>query len=635
MKTIYTTIAIVLFFNNLLYSQETKLNALLIPEELKVNADAVLRLSEQNININSIDELSISEKRIVTVLNKRGRKHIGAYQRYNDDTRVKKLSAIIYDALGNKIKKYSKSDFKDVSAVEGGQLYSDSRLKYLEYTPTSYPYTVVFESEYQNSSTALIPGWLPLEGYRIGIEENNFFLNNPAKIEIRKLEENFNNYQIDKEENGRNLKYTLANQPAIKYEKSSPPFYKTTPLVTLALNSFSLKGVKGYAKNWTEFGKWMYTNLYSDKDELSPSTISEVKNLIKNLKTTEEKVKKIYQFVQDKTRYIGVQIDIGGWEPIAANKVDESGYGDCKGLTNYTNALLNAVGIKSHHVLVYSGSKRNIDSDFSSIQGNHMILNIPNEGKKDIWLECTSQTMPFGFLGDFTDDRDVLVITPEGGIIKRTPSYKDSSFQNTFAKVKLLKNGNLSTSLNIKSTGNQYDNKFYVENYTEKELEKYYKEHVWDYNNNLELVSTEFKNDKDAVEFTEEIDITIENFATVGESNYLFKPNILNRNTNIPDRYRNRKMPLKLKFSFKDKDEYLIEIPEDYQLNGLPEAKEIKNKFGHYKASLEKVGDKTIKYKREFSITEGIFPKEDYKLYRKFIKSIARYDNQRIELTKQ
>ena len=66
--------------------------------------------------------------------------------------------------------------------------------------------------------------------------------------------------------------------------------------------------------------------------------------------------------------------------------------------------------------------KRSVEKDFSSMQGNHAILNIPNNGN-DIWLECTSQTIPFGFLGDFTDDRDVLVVTPEGGIIKRTPAY--------------------------------------------------------------------------------------------------------------------------------------------------------------------------------------------------------------------
>ena len=67
---------------------------------------------------------------------------------------------------------------------------------------------------------------------------------------------------------------------------------------------------------------------------MSIATITKVKELVKDLKTVEEKAKKVYEFVQNKTRYIGVQIDIGGWSPITADRVDISGYGDCKGLTN-------------------------------------------------------------------------------------------------------------------------------------------------------------------------------------------------------------------------------------------------------------------------------------------------------------
>ena len=76
---------------------------------------------------------------------------------YNNDTKVTSLFAKIYDAFGNQIKKYSKNKFLDVSAVDGGTLYSDSRMKYLDYTPTTYPYTIVFESEYKTSSTGFIP----------------------------------------------------------------------------------------------------------------------------------------------------------------------------------------------------------------------------------------------------------------------------------------------------------------------------------------------------------------------------------------------------------------------------------------------------------------------------------------------
>ena len=46
-----------------------------------------------------------------------------------------------------------------------------------------------------------------------------------------------------------------------------------------------------------------------------------------------------------------------------------------------------------------------------------------------VFLECTSQDDPFGYQANFTDDRDVLVIKPEGGEIIRTKNYenKDNS----------------------------------------------------------------------------------------------------------------------------------------------------------------------------------------------------------------
>jgi hypothetical protein len=51
------------------------------------------------------------------------------------------------------------------------------------------------------------------------------------------------------------------------------------------------------------------------------------------------KAKLIYDYVQQKSRYVSIQVGIGGWKPMDASDVDRLGYGDCKGLTNYTKAL--------------------------------------------------------------------------------------------------------------------------------------------------------------------------------------------------------------------------------------------------------------------------------------------------------
>jgi transglutaminase-like putative cysteine protease len=627
-----------LFTCNLIFSQENTYASTLIPDELTEDANAVIRNSIIEITIKGIDKMVVYEKEVITVLNELGNVDARIAKGYNDDTKITKLSAKIYDALGKQIKKYSKRKFLDVSAVSGETLYSDERLKYVDYIPVAYPYTVVFESEYKNSSTGFIPRWFPTEGYYVGVEKSQYKLNNPLKIIVRTKKKNFKNYPIQDKSSEFNLHYIFENQRAIKPEALTIASRDFMPYLIVALNNFSLKGVKGYASNWKEFGKWQNKNLISGRDILEPATVTKIKDLVKGLDNPIEKAKLVYEFVQNKTRYIGVQVGIGGWKPILANQVDKVGYGDCKGLTNYTKALLSAVGITSYYTLVYAKQKINIDKDFATFQGNHAILNIPASelsGGNNIWLECTSQTNPFGFLGDFTDDRDVLVITPEGGVIKRTPSYKnETNLQTTKATIRLDEKGTIQATLERVSKGLQFANKYSYERYPKEELIKHYKSGVWGYNNNLEVESVKLKNDKEQVVFTEDFLISIEDYATVTDAEILFRVNFFNKNRFIPKRYRNRKLPLQISRGFKDEDESIIEIPKGYQVESLFEDKSIINKFGMYQISIEKIDEYHIKYKRTLFIKEGLYPKEDYKAYRAFRRKVAKNDNLRIALIK-
>jgi transglutaminase-like putative cysteine protease len=627
-----------LFTCNLIFSQENTYASTLIPDELTEDANAVIRNSIIEITIKGIDKMVVYEKEVITVLNELGNIDARIAKGYNDDTKITKLSAKIYDALGKQIKKYSKRKFLDVSAVSGETLYSDERVKYVDYIPVAYPYTVVFESEYKNSSTGFIPRWFPTEGYYVGVEKSQYKLNNPLKIIVRTKKKNFKNYPIQDKSSEFNLHYIFENQRAIKPEALTIASRDFMPYLIVALNNFSLKGVKGYASNWKEFGKWQNKNLISGRDILEPATVTKIKDLVKGLDNPIEKAKLVYEFVQNKTRYIGVQVGIGGWKPILANQVDKVGYGDCKGLTNYTKALLAAVGITSYYTLVYAKQKINIDKDFATFQGNHAILNIPASelsGGNNIWLECTSQTNPFGFLGDFTDDRDVLVITPEGGVIKRTPSYKnETNLQTTKATIRLDKKGTIQATLERISKGLKFDNRYHYDRYPKEELIKHYKSKVWSYNNNLEVESVKLKNDKEQVAFTEDFLISIEDYATVTDAEILFRVNFFNKNSFIPKRYRNRKLPLQISRGFKDEDESIIEIPKGYQVESLFEDKSIINKFGMYQISIDKIDEHHIKYKRTLFIKEGLYPKEDYKAYRAFRRKVAKNDNLRIALIK-
>ena len=618
-------------------AQNTNYSALLIPDSLKINANAVVRYKLLDVTIKASNKLTIHHKSVVTVLNELGKRYANLTQWYDKDTKINKLSVKIYNASGEEIKKISQKKFTDVNAVDGGTLYSDDRLKYVSYTPTSYPYTVVFESEIENSSTGFIPEWRPVDSYSLSIEKSVYKLNNPLGLNFKKRESNLEGFKVENKSAENNLYYELTNQVAKKYESEGRSAFHFMPNVKVSLDEFTLKNVKGVATNWKSFGLWMEEELLKGRQVLTEKTKTKIKSLVEqaNATTIEEKARVVYEYMQNRTRYIGVQVGIGGWKPIAAAEVDKMGFGDCKGLSNYTKALLEVVGVPSNYTIVYANSRRDIDADFTSLQGNHAILNVPTKGD-DIWLECTSQVNPFGFLGTFTEDRNVLVITPEGGVIKRTPTYaNESNLQVTLGTIVLNVKGGLTATIKRESKGIQYDEKFRNDSKSIEDLKKHYLTNVWRYNNNLEINSIDINNDKEQVVYKESLEITILDYASIQGNEYVFRVNVFNKYSYIPKRYRNRKTPLEIDYGFLDEDVFEIKIPKGFEVLTLPEIKQTKNKFGTYKVVIKKVDNETLLYKKVFSLNKGVYPKEDYKGYRDFLKEVVKYENLRIVFNKK
>ncbi len=627
---------ILLFISLFTCAQNNLYSSLTIPKALKEHANAVIRSNNVHVILESFDQMHVIEKRIITVLNEEGNDNIDAYTHYDDGVKIKALQAIVYNGFGKQIKKIKKNDFKDVSAVDGSTLYSDSRVKYLEYTPIQYPYTIEFTSEIVTGNTAFLPPFIPLDDYFVSIEDASYTIDYTSGMSIRKKEKNFDGITLTKEDISNKITYSVKNINAYVPEVYSPSFKTMIPKVMFALKEFVLEGVHTKVGNWDEFGKWMYQDLIKGAYDLSPVTIQKIQDLVKDETSDIDKAKKIYQYVQDKTRYISVQVGIGGWKPFNASQVDRLGYSDCKGLTNYTMSLLKAVGIESNYTVVYAGrSQRNIEKDFAAMQGNHVILNIPSENEENIWLECTNQKLPFGFIGDFTDDRDVLVITPEGGEIKHTKKYHvDENTQTITGSYQVSNAGEINAHLSVNSKGMQYDDKYWLESETDRDLDKHYKKR-WKYVNNMVLNKHHIENNKKDIAFVETIDFQAANYTKMIGNRMLLTINALNRNTHIPDRYRDRKMPLQIKRGFKDIDEVEVTLPDNYSVEAMPSEVNIENKFGSYKTEIIQKDDTTLIYKREFIIKDGTFPKEDYNAFRDFYKDVSKQDNSKIALIKK
>jgi transglutaminase-like putative cysteine protease len=603
-----------------------------IPSDLRVGANAVIREKETTVNMLSADNVVYTVKEALTVLNKGGEDHAMLILSYNKNTAIKSAKGQVLDAQGSVVSKFTLNNFIDQSAVSDFSLYEDDRLKYYRPVITSYPITIVYEYEIRSKQNLIIPDWYANPQLDLAVEKSTYTFNyNPAeKIRIKAY-----NYKGEAKElqtvKQNSLIWSVENLAAFKQEPYAPSPDNFRTYVKIAPEQFAYYRTKGKYSNWDDLGKWIYTDLIKTRQALNPSVVAEMKSLVQGLSSDKEKAKRIYEYMQRKTRYISVQIGIGGFQPMFSNDVDRLGYGDCKALVSYMQSLLAAVDIPSYYSVVYAGqTKQNMDPEFASMdQGNHVILALPL-GKDTTWLECTNQNIPFGFLGDFTDDRLVLACTENGGKLLRTPVLKTEVNQTTRkATLVVDQTGNITGTTNTTYKGSQYDMHEALIRKPLSEQKKMLSSYYDVDNMNFNQVSiTQEKSEAPVT--TEKLDIRIATYVPRSQQSAYLMPNAFNRQM-VTKSVSNRKLPLYINRGYTDEDEISYQLPKGFEIDYQPQDLELKTPFGTYVSKISKKGDELVYY-RKFILNNGTHPAKDYEAFAVFMNQVATADRAKVIL---
>lgn len=604
-----------------------------IPENLKKNANAVIRKDITNIDISKIDQIVYQFKTVTTVLNKDGDSKAVAYIPYDKGDNISDVKVTVYDEAGKKVKSYSKSDFKDFANNSQGTFYSDNRVLTLEYTPTVYPYTVDFSYQTSNKNTVFIPDFVPFSSVNTSLEEAELIINNTSGIDLKtKVYPSPYDYTKVFENSDINRKfYSYKNVAAVEDASLLPQVKKILPKVSFSLEKFNLEGKQGSIKDWGDFGSWYYNSILNPVSVSTPAIKAEVAAL--NLQgSTEDKVKKLYQHMQAKTRYVFVALGIGGWQPMLPDEVQKKGYGDCKGLTNYMKTLLDEAGIPSYYsVINMDNSAISFDESFPKMGGNHVILMVPTE-KGNIWLENTSQLTAFNHLSYSTTDRNVLSIRKNGIEIIQTPKYSASqSKENLDLKVVLYEDNSITGEGRFAYTGSQYDYNLGFVNLTQKERNDALRSQI-DVLNFDKFEMTDFKNDKDNAVITYKVGFKANNYSKNAGNSMIFRSVPIYSNT-IYKTDEKRELPFEVRQSFEDNYSVSFTIPTTYKIDEIPDNISYNSEFGSYQMKIEKIGNE-VKVSRVITVNKGLFPKEKYNEYIKFRKKANNLDNSKILITK-
>ncbi len=604
-----------------------------IAPALLKNASVVKRMEQVRFEIKDVGSATYYYKYAVTILNETGDRFAGISENYDKFHSIKSIEGNLYDADGKKIKSVKKADIGDFSAV-GESFADDSRVKTYHFYHKIYPYTVEYEVEKKQDELMFMPSWMPQEDDGYSVEQSSYEVVMPASYSIRHKEYNYTGGPlVTNEKNKKIFTWSVKNLTALNDEYAAPGWQKLTTTVMIGPTEFSIDSYSGNMNTWQDFGKFVYA-LKQNRDVLPDNVKQAVHQIADATIDIRKKIALLYEYLQKNTRYISIQLGIGGWQPLDAAFVSKKGYGDCKALTNYMFSLLKEAGVNSYYTIVKAGQyKRDLVEDFPGQQFNHVILSIPLE-KDTMWLECTSQTLPAGYMSNFTSNRYALMIKEDGGYLVRTPEYKlNDNQQCRTIKATLNEEGQLSAKISTRYSGMEQDDLYEMIHSLpkQKQLEQLRK--------TINLGTFDVKNlayqeNRTAIpSIDEEVDLVVENYAQVSGKRLFITPNIYNRSgTKLKD--EERMHDIEFMFEYRDIDSVEIQIPKGFSPEALPHDTNVKSKFGNYSANFQLIGDRIVFF-RKLERNSGRFPKSDYKELVSFYESIYKSDRSRMVLVKK
>ncbi len=606
----------------------SNINPLLLKE-----ANAIKRFENIRFEIKSAGKATYYHKTAVTILNEAGAKYSGLQESYDRFHKINYIEGYLYDAYGKKVKSVKNKDISDISAV-GESLIGDGRIKEHNFYHKSYPYTVEYEVELDHDELMFIPDWMPVKGQNLAVEKSVFEVLCSPDYNIRYKAFNYGkDAVITNTGKKKTYHWEASNMQAITAQFASPPWEELTTSVFIAPTVFEIEGYKGVMTSWLELGKFQ-SELNRNRDILPANIKTIVHNLTDTISDVKRKIEVLYAYMQKNTRYISIQLGIGGWQPLEASFVANKGYGDCKALTNYMHSLLKEAGINAYYTLIKAGDNNYFYlPDFPSRQSNHVILSVPVQNDT-IWLECTSNTLPAGYLSGFTSNRFALMIKDDGGYLVHTPSYIDNqNLQVRNISATLDETGKLDAKISTRYTGLQQDDLHQILHaYTKKEQLEYLKKEIDLPTYDIE--SFDYTETKSAIPFIDEkLDLTAQNYAQISGKRVFLQPNLLSQ-TSVKLDEGDRKYDIDLKYGFRNIDNVEMKIPAGYIPEAFPKNVSLKNKFGVYNINYEIEGEK-ITMTRNFERKAGRFPASDYSDLTKFYKDIYKADRSKIVLVKK
>jgi hypothetical protein len=604
-----------------------------IPDSLKKNAYAVVRFSYIEFDYKSISSATEKHSIAVTIFDKKGSDAASFRCSGDKFEKLTDFSGQLYDAEGKILRKYKMSD---ISSTEySSELASDARYYGMEPDLPSLPVTILYEYETSIKNGILVfPLFYPQDDYNLSVEKASFKLIMPDKTEILSKAINMSSEPEIMSNKGIMIQtWKVQNLKAIDSEKFSPSLSSMTPKFYSNPKKFEYDNVPGEISSWETMGKWQF-DLNKERDILTPAAKSKIIELTKEAKSDKEKVHILYDYLGKTTRYVSIQLGIGGLQPMLASEVCRTGFGDCKGLSNYLKAMLEVVGIPSNYtVICLDQNKKSLFKDYANFyQTNHVILQVPLPNDT-LWLECTNPRVPFGFTHNGISGHDALVNVEAGGKLYHLPDYPDSlNIEKNVANVVLNEDGSAKVNMQKKCLVKIYDNYDWFPLAKSNEQADNLREDIK--LPSVTMGSVAVREDKSQLPGLY-IDYSW-NTPLFGSKtgNRLFVPTNPFRNSYDGLKKSKRVLDIHISAGYKDIDSIFVVVPDGFEIESLPASTSVKTEFGTFSSNINSLA-KGILIQHSLLIPSGDYKATAYPDFVAFFEKVNSHYKSKIILRKK
>ncbi|HEY2745919.1 MAG TPA: DUF3857 domain-containing protein [Polyangia bacterium] len=574
-------------------------------------ARVLLDQSVTRVHGNGLSEMY--QQRVVEILDERGaREEAQADIRYTPDTQAVEIRAArVYKRSGEVVEASSTGE-RDVSEPWYG-LYYDVKAQVVEFDALE-PGDVI-DLEYVVSDTARRNmfadyfGDLHLLQEEIPRLETRYVLIAPKGKTLYFNKPRLGKVDFTEETRGDDKVYTFraANVPKVDAEPGMPGFTDVAAYVHVSTY-----------KTWEDVAAW-YRGLVAEQLQSSPQIHDAVMDAVKGLTDERAKIRAVYDLVVRKTRYVGLEFGIHGYQPYRTTQVFARKFGDCKDKASLLVVMLREIGVDASLVLARTRRGGDLDPEPASLAPfDHAIVYVP---RYDLFLDGTAEFSGADELP--AQDQDIPVLIVSEGKLRRTPVLTAPHNRvATDERVTLDGNGGAHIDEHVTVAGEvAHEWRAHYQSPAER-LERYGK--AWAEKHPGARVESVDMPRIDDLERPVEVRAAVEvpDWARP-DGGELVMP-ALGREADMLRSYArlsSRKHDLVLGFPWRQEDRLTVALPPGFAVKRLPEAREVAAPFGHFSLTAADKGG-AVEVVAALEVDRHRITREDYAAFRRFCADV-------------